>query len=177
MSPYLIAGLSLVWLGLARPSSSQERVAPGTRVRVTTDSGPIVGSLVKADSTGLWVSRSSGPLNVFVPRRSVKTLEVSLGTRNHTGKGALVGFLIGAGSGVIGGLASGDDPPTSFVRFSAGDKAALLGVLFGGVGAGFGALVGSGMTDDDWHEVSPSTVRLSVRVAPGRAGLGVAISF
>lgn len=181
MSTRLIALCSAILLVAAVSRATAQEPAPvvdsGARVRLSTDSGTIVGSLVRADSGGFWVSADPSREQVFVSRQSVKRLEVGLGTRSHAGQGALAGFFIGAGVGVIAGVAEGSDPPNAFIGFSAGDKAAILGLTLGGVGAALGALVGAGATEDDWHEYRPSDVHVTLRSYPRGVGLGMSISF
>jgi hypothetical protein len=74
------------------------------------------------------------------------------------GQGALeglgIGLLAGVTFGVVAGLAAGDDPPCApenfcIFRLSAGDKAAISGVVAGLTGALSGALIGAlvGHTD------------------------------
>jgi hypothetical protein len=64
-------------------------------------------------------------------------------------KGALLGFLIGAGTGAIIGLAAGDDPGCSSdgmyfcFSFTAEQKAAIGGLLGGGAGLIVGSIVGA----------------------------------
>ena len=52
-----------------------------------------------------------------------------------------MGILIGIGTGALIGLASGDDKP-GFMSFSAGEKAAILGIFLGAVGLVVGLISG-----------------------------------
>lgn len=181
MTIRLFALCSATLLGAVASRAMAQEPVPvvdsGARVRLSTDSGTIVGSLVRADSAGFWISTELSPQQVFVSRGSVKRLEVGLGTRSHAGQGALAGLFIGAGVGVIAGVAEGSDPPNSLIGFSAGDKAAILGLTLGGVGAALGALIGSGVTEDDWHEYRPSDVHVTLRPELRGVGLGMSLSF
>jgi hypothetical protein len=65
-------------------------------------------------------------------------------------KGAIIGFLIGAGTGAIVGFAAGDDTPCSesgplapCFSLTAEAKAVILGLLGGGAGLLVGAFVGA----------------------------------
>ena len=66
---------------------------------------------------------------------------IDIRRKGSAGRGALAGFLIGAGFGIITGLASGDDKG-EMLAFSAGEKAIALGLTAGGIGALIGLLVG-----------------------------------
>jgi hypothetical protein len=58
------------------------------------------------------------------------------------GKGAFAGFLIGAATGVLIGLISGNDPP-GFFSFTAWEKAEGAGLALGTFGGLIGAITGS----------------------------------
>lgn len=82
------------------------------------------------------------------PTLSDKMLHYSVIKKIHlrrsgkTGRAIATGAGIGAATGAIIGLASGDDPPNSFFRLTAGEKAAGLGLFLGASGALVGALSG-----------------------------------
>jgi hypothetical protein len=74
-------------------------------------------------------------------------------------KGAGLGFLIGAGTGAIIGLAAGDDEPCpestetwsifpNCWSLSAGAKAAIGGIVLGSIGAAVGGIVGTASKAD-----------------------------
>lgn len=67
--------------------------------------------------------------------------EIKIRQVGAAGRGALIGGMVGLGLGTIVGFASGDDEP-GIMAFSAEDKAAILGISLGVVGAGIGALAG-----------------------------------
>jgi hypothetical protein len=64
-------------------------------------------------------------------------------------EGLMWGFVAGAAAGAIAGAAQGDDPPGQFIQFTAGEKAAVGGVILGATGGALGALIGGllGHTD------------------------------
>jgi hypothetical protein len=63
--------------------------------------------------------------------------------------GLLIGLLAGAATGAGVGIARGDDPPSTWIGQSAGEKAVLGGLVVGVVGGAVGAFVGAlvGRTD------------------------------
>jgi len=63
-------------------------------------------------------------------------------------KGMGMGLLIGAGTGAVIGLASGDDQ-SGFFRFSAGEKALMGGIFFGGAGLLVGTVAGAATSTGD----------------------------
>jgi hypothetical protein len=72
-----------------------------------------------------------------------------------------IGMLIGAGSGVVIGLASGDDEGT-FLAFSAEEKAAAAGIGLGLVGGAVGLIVGALNAHDVWSSTLPANLDLAV---------------
>jgi hypothetical protein len=73
--------------------------------------------------------------------KNQEILHVTVKGKSNLLKGMGLGTLIGVGSGALLGLASGDDPPGWF-SFSAGEKAAALGILLGGAGFIVGTIAG-----------------------------------
>ena len=74
---------------------------------------------------------------------TIKNLKVR--RKGSVGKGALIGFLGGALTGVIIGFAAGDDECDGWciLTYSAGQKAAMAGVGLAIVGGSVGAIAGS----------------------------------
>jgi len=68
--------------------------------------------------------------------------KIRIVNKSKLGQGLLYGLLIGAGGGALGGLASGDDEG-EFLSFTAGQKAAILGIFFGVIGTVVGGTVGA----------------------------------
>ena len=164
--------------------AQQAPMAPGNRVRVWTgadakgkSSGkPTVGILTAwtADSVLL----NTGKVGVVsVPESLVTRFERSNGRRPRRRgalRGAGYGLLAGAATGGLLGLASGDDT-SGFFRLTAGEKAAMGGIMLGLPGALIGAVVGANRPGERWERVS-----LPVRVGvtpPGRTGLVLTASF
>ncbi len=170
--------------GLAR----RGLLAPGARVRLyasqTADGryGRFVGQIVSRVPDSLTL-KPEDDLPVVVPVASITRLEVSRGRRSNWAEGAGIGLLVGAATGAIIGLASGDDPPCPrsgwfCSRWTAGTKAGALAVVFGGVGGVIGLIIGASTTTERWVEVPLD--RLRVSFAPqrdGRFALGLSMRF
>ena len=148
----------------------------GQRVRVTMDSGTgaWIGTLVRRDSTsmtlhGPGLSDSSA---VTLPLDRVRQLEMSVGRQSNAGKGALIGFGVGAATGLAVGIgcASSD----TLFQCSGGDVVEAT-VVFGFIGAGVGGLVGLASSSERWEKVAAVPVHLSL--APHRLGLLVSLTF
>jgi hypothetical protein len=92
--------------------------------------------------------------------------------RSHTRRGMGIGFLVGAGSGVLLGLASGD-----YAYATTGQLAVTGGLVFGVLGAAIGAMVGSVPTDS-WVDVPARRVNVGLfPTRSGGAGMAVTVSF
>jgi hypothetical protein len=99
-------------------------------------------------------SRDASPIAIATP--NIARIEVASGTHSRKAKGALVGFLIGVGTGALVGAATYKKPKPCAFCFSEetrGFDAALGGFLGGTVGAITGAVIGSRQTDS-WVPVA-----------------------
>lgn len=100
-------------------------------------------------------------------------------------RGALEGLGLGVGIGALTGgaigLASGDDDCSNedhgcFLEFSAGEKAAILGILLGGLGGLVGLVVGAAKGSTTIYEHSRAGV--TVRVGgPEGSTAGLTMTF
>jgi hypothetical protein len=146
---------------------------PGDRVRVRASTIPTeaVGEVVEAAPNVLTIRLPDRPDTIEVPIAAVTRLQRSLGTHKDIGKSALIGGLIGAGAGV------------AFVAFASGSEGCegpcgFWALVFGAVGGGAGALVGTGVgaarKTERWERIPVGRVGLSV--VPERRGGGVALS-
>ena len=96
------------------------------------------------------------------------------GARKGAGIGFLIGGLVGAG---IGG-ASGDDPPGTFFRLSAGEKAFFGLLAFGFAGSIVGSIVGAALPGHGWEDVPLDRLRVSLGPQrDGRFGFGASVRF
>ncbi len=161
------------------------QVGPGERVRVTFCTPDLscagssrisVGTLLawKADSL---VVESDGD-TLAVPLDMVTGLDVSLGQKSRTLKGAGIGALVGAAAGLataaIACAIAGDcydDGLTGLVYAYLGGLGAVAGALTG-------AIIGSTMEVDRWVDVPLDRLRVSFGPQrDGRFGLGLSVRF
>jgi hypothetical protein len=114
---------------------------PGVKLVIQkTDGQQVRGELIAVKQNSLLLKESESGADVSVDIADIKTITIV--KKSKVGKGAGFGFLGGASLGVVIGLASGDDPP-GFMSYTAGDKAAFLGIAFGLIGMILGAAEGA----------------------------------
>jgi len=174
------------------PVASAQSVPPalGARVRLTTPcalvSQPVperrnwcvlVGKLLewRADSIDLEVKGDRRSYNLSTE----SLVEVSRGFRSRTRQGAVIGFVVGAGSTFLLFHTSGStDPCDASANQDAIGSAGCLGIyaLGGLAGAGLGALIGSRIRTERWQMVTQGRVRISL-VAQRRLTLRLAVVF
>lgn len=109
-------------------------LAAGQKVEVkTTDGKTYVGKVQSITDDDLRIGKSE-----LIQKRDVE--RVRLRSSGHHGRNALIGLGVGAGIGAVFGAGScgGKD-----AWFSRGECAAVTAPLFGGLGAGIGALLPS----------------------------------
>jgi hypothetical protein len=167
----LLAVLPVSPSGLS--AQTKPPVEAGSRVRVTArDLGlykqPATLEAWRGDTLILAAERT-----MKCPLASVTRLEVSRGPERSTGTGVLVGFLIGSGVGTSLVILKSND---SWFRLSAGEVAAVA-ALFGGIGAGIGAL-STAFSPERWEAIPLGGLR--VRPAAwldGRVGLAASVRF
>lgn len=153
-------------------------LAPGTRVRVTSQDGRAVGTLESIDSASIVVRRQNGRL-ANLSRGPGTRVDVSAGpgtcSPGHRGTCVLVGFLGGAALGFgVGALAvsSCDDVLCALYYFLTVPAGAVVGTLVGAVVGG-----------EHWNRAElPVRVSLAPGVPgamqPGRAvRVGVRLTF
>ena len=133
--------------------------------------------MLSADSGVIALSET--PDSVRFATESAERVEVSDGWHSHARNGALVGLGVGAGTGLLLGLAASAEECGEWcvIEVGTGEIAAVT-VMLGAVGAGIGALIGSFSHGERWRQVDlhPSE---PARLAPiARAGgLGIALRF
>lgn len=79
--------------------------------------------------------------NQEIEIQATEIQEIKIRRVGDAGRGALIGGMVGLGLGTITGFVSGDDEP-GIMALSAEDKAAILGIGLGVLGAGIGAMAG-----------------------------------
>ncbi len=148
----LVATLLLVAGAPVLPVSAQGD--SGVRVRITTGapSGQRkVGTLVSADADTLRFTSSGSGAVQSIPTASVVRFERSRGRRSNAGRGAVIGGIVGGGLGLLLGIAASADDG-GWLTPGPGDVAVVT-LFMGGVGAGFGALLGAASKRDRWESV------------------------
>jgi len=127
-------------------------VAVGSRVRILS---PVLGDERKTGT----VAASAADTLLFRPARdasaiplttpNIVKMDIASGTHTRKAKGALLGFVIGAGVGAVLGAATYKKQKDCFciVPDTRSFDAALGGVLLGIVGTGVGLIIGARDTD------------------------------
>jgi hypothetical protein len=148
-------------------------VRSGDRVMLRAPGVSGVFTVDGASDSALSVRNAAGEVST-VPVTSLSRVRVSLGARSR-GRGALrmggFGLLGGVVTGVVMGLADGDDPPAMFFSFTAGEKAVMAGSLLGAAGGLLGGVIGAIAPGERWQNVSIGDAR-----AAGAEG-GVSVSY
>lgn len=174
-----IAGL--VGLSLAAPGRAQQvaDVGIGSRVRLSlpsrADDRAIRGIVTGMSADVLQVRPDGDGTPLDIQLSSVERLEVSQGKTSRAW-GAVQGFLIGGGVGLVVGLVMANS--CGDTDFFCGDSVSYVtgGIaMFGGAGAGLGAIFSGG---DRWVDVGADRVRLGIGGARGgRIALTTSISW
>lgn len=149
----------VLMLAGATPSSSQQlRLAwpppEGSKIRVVwidKARSSLIGQFNETTRDTLRFTPDGARIPVSTELSALRSVEVSVGSRSHTKQAALFGGLV-TGLAFFGLAAAtpGQDQGTGF--------AAGVGVVFGVLGAGVGALLGSLYHSDAWvPQAIPST--------------------
>lgn len=150
----------------------------GHQVRLKTDSSSqwLTGTLVAADADSLRLGVGDQGSPVAVARRTVAQLEVLYRGHSHAGRGAAIGFGLGALSGAIIGYGS-YRACTGSCTFDPGPGVyTLAGALGGGVvGIVVGAAIGTITRGGGWQPVSLGPTH--VTLAPRGGGVELRLAF
>jgi hypothetical protein len=164
--------LTVSCFAVAVPARAQDApaLAPGARVRITVPSRNLekqIGTMhaIAGDALVVELLGSSGDLATpgvaaHIPLDSVTRLDVSAGRHRQTWRGAGIGFLVGAGAGLVVGPLSMECPSYG-CDTSPGVAAAFGGIVLGGLGAVVGLVAGAATTSEKWEEVPVSALRAS----------------
>lgn len=135
---------------LAGPASSQSvridalSLQSGARARIL---GPTVAS-TSPDS--LRYSMDGGLNTRSVAWQQISKMDASMGRHTNVGRGAGIGFLVGA----IGGAAFGAATASGVDGRNRGPMAALVGLPMGALGGFMGAVLGLAGRTEDWVPVT-----------------------
>ncbi len=174
-------------------------IEAGQRVRITSVAHGLdkqTGTVIAAGESTLTVERRMARTvefqqmivtdTVVLSRRAIDRLEVSRAHGRRTGRGALIGLASGAVlGGIIGAASYKECQPDPDIWLdclmapeSAGQEAMAGAVVFGLIGAGLGAIVGSGTQWDRWEETQGPGAAVSVRpLSQGGFGVGLQLTF
>lgn len=168
--PFLLAITFSASSQIETTTDTTKTKVPSRAIINTMNGGKIKGWLYKIDTGNVYLlparTKALQPLNYKVPdvndaSYNVEALQINtivLKKRNEGLKGAWIGFGAGAVIGAIIGFSSGDDPvsPLSGNAFndifvsirnsfamSAGEKAAVIGITGGAIGALIGGITGA----------------------------------
>ncbi len=179
----LVAILAFVPLASA---TAQVPVRPGARVRVTGHFCQFysncegvqlehrVGTFVTWEADTLVVQSNGDTLSV--PVTLVTRLDVSRGRKMNTGKGAVIGLLVGGVVGAVIGYANYEEG--GFGDLGPGVNVAAGGVIGGLGGLVTGAFIGLAIQTDRWREVPLDQLRVSFGPQrDGRFGFGASVRF
>ena len=153
------AALVVPGFAAAQSPSPEWPIATGSRVRIVS---PVLGDqrqtgIVAASTTDTLVFRAAGrdatPIAIATP--NIARIEVASGTHSRKAKGAIFGFLVGAGAGALIGAATYKKPKPGFyfITDTRSFDAALGGLLGGTAGTITGAIIGSRPTES-WVPVA-----------------------
>ena len=179
---YLPAILLVAPICTATAQDRTPPLEPGQRVRVTAPSvgtHNVVATIVALHTDTLVFRTEGSEASVErIPITAVRQLEIYHARKSKVLLATGVGLLAGAATGAIVGYASGEDPPGTFMRATAEQKAAIGAVVFGGAGAIIGYIVGHFIGGDRWEEVPLDRRRVSlVPQRDGRLVLAVSVAF
>lgn len=169
-----VLGLILATFGIAQQAHAQLDKLTGRRVRLSLVRAPggistsPIGTLTEVTADSLMLAADVGRMSVA--RRSIWRLDVRVGTQRKTKTGAVAGMAMGAFGLAAVGAATTEPCNEDEVLFGLSPspaQVAFVGVLAGGLlGAAIGAVFGSSVQVDRWHEVDLRVAEMAA--APGR---------
>ena len=149
----------------AYAQGTQLNIAPGTRLRIVSPQIPQehrVVTVVESSSDTLAFRSDNYPVTRRIAFSDITSIDQSLGRRTHRGRYAFRGFMIGAiGGAVLGAVAHQECEGFCVFDTSREGDAALVGLVFGGIGAGLGAIIGGFDRSEEWAKM-PLASRVSI---------------
>ncbi len=175
LSSFVVAA---VFTGIASQTAAQTpaNLASGSRVRLVAtgvSSRPLIGTILKGDATTIEIQKIGQKGPIVVRRDAITKLEVCLGRRSR-GRGAGIGALLGFGIGVIPAFVPESEEPCGSNEFfcrttPSGQRVQAtivthraVGMVFGAIGAGVGALIGAALPPGEKWRAVPTGLRVSV---------------
>jgi hypothetical protein len=174
----LVAFAIVLTAGSDIAAQESVRLETGARARLVAPSIPEGEQIVRIEGTAndTLVFRSERyPVTRSLALREISSVDVSVGQRRRTARGALIGLGTGVLVGAVAGYAT-FEPCEGFCMFeptSAGGNAAWVGLGGGLLGLVAGTTIGFVMKSEKWQRVH---TRTTVGVSPARGGGQVAVS-
>jgi hypothetical protein len=177
-SSILIAVAVLVASGSGAVAQAPAGLENGARVRLVAPAIPVGEQIVRIEKTAndTLVFRSErNPVTRSVALSEITSVDVSLGQRRRTARGALIGLGTGVLAGAIAGYAT-FEPCEGWCMFApttAGGSAAWGGLGGGLLGLVAGTTIGFLTKSERWQRVH---TRTTVGVSPATGGGMIAVS-
>jgi hypothetical protein len=165
----------------AAGQQSGMQLETGARLRLTSpglQSDRQIGRIVSLTSDSMMFRSERYPVSRSIARSDIREVEVSIGEKRRTGRGAVIGLLAGSVIGVVVGAQAGDEACVPTIVgcpeiMSTGEAAALFGAIGGAAGLLVGSTVGWLAKSERWKRV-PFDARPTI--SPSRGGVAVSIS-
>jgi len=170
---YLISCLVLMVLFQSAAMAQISSLNTGDKVRIFAPdvyTSAIKGTIYYINTTDVILE--SGVYRYTIPLNSIERLDVSLGRKKRTGRGALIGLSSGALLGALISLATyeecnSDEFMGCLFHFNKGESA-LLGATAGGfVGLIIGTVSGYSIKTDKWERI-PVFVSMNFQSVPAQ---------
>jgi|SRR6056297_1903707 len=170
---YLISCLVLMVLFQSAAMAQISSLNTGDKVRIFAPdvyTSAIKGTIYYINTTDVILE--SGVYRYTIPLNSIERLDVSLGRKKRTGRGALIGLSSGALLGALISLATyeecnSDEFMGCLFHFNKGESA-LLGATAGGfVGLIVGTVSGYSIKTDKWERI-PVFVSMNFQSVPAQ---------
>ncbi len=162
-------------------------LSPDQRVRIKVGShDPDWGSHDSDWMTGTFMGVQDGEISlrseddsiVTVSKDEVEEFQVSEGTRNNSGTGAVIGACVGGGIGVVVGVGLANMTIMGDSNNTSEGGAAALGFMVGAlIGGAFGALTGSLSSTEQFEYLDEFGKPLPTDPPDGEMQLGFAVAF
>jgi hypothetical protein len=137
---FLFFTLVLISCSVLYAQETKSKAAPFVRVYDQDGKKISKGRIASVTDTSLITGPREKPVTIKVSRIGL------IKTKRSAGHNIFLGATIGAGTGAILGLATGDDG-----WFSQGETTGMAGVLFGIMGTGVGAISATFKKSDTYH--------------------------
>lgn len=109
-----------------------------------TGADVLKGELLELREESIVVRNNSQRLDLQLLEVDINQIQwLKFRRKGSVGRGVLYGALGGIATGALIGFMSGNDPPGTFIAFSASDKAIVLGTLLAIPGVAIGAILGT----------------------------------